>query len=176
MLALPFAAVAYTPPLPPPDPARVQAARDLVEQLPIEDVATAAFSTLPRKVTDNALAWLGSTRPAVQDDELRRLFATAVEQEARLQLTGCVPQAEEALAQWYARGISAADLREITAFASSQSGRALNGILSEAGDVAAEALVRCAYERIFPKLPAMLDEAIESDALRRRVNQPPAGA
>ena len=175
LLALPSAVAGNTPPIPPPDPAALAAARQLVEQLPIDGMASAPFSTLPRTVTDNALAWLDNSRPDLSDDgELHRLFAANVELEARKQLAACVPHAEEALADWLARGIVAADLREITTFVSTSSGRSLAGILAGAGNVASDALGRCAYLAMFPSLASMLDEAIESDDLRRRVNSQPA--
>ena len=175
LLALPSAAAGNTPPIPPPDPAALAAARELVEQLPIEGMPSAPFSALPRTVTGNALAWLDNARPDLSEDaELRRLFAANVELEAGKQLAACVPQAEEALAEWFARGIGSADLREITAFVSTDSGRTVAGILAGAGNVASDALGRCAYLAMFPSLASMLDEAIESDDLRRRVNGEPA--
>ena len=175
LMALPSAAAGNTPPIPPPDPVALAAARQLVDQLQIDGMASAPFSALPRNVTDNALAWLDNSRPdMLEDGELRRLFAANVELEAKKQLTLCVPQAEDALAEWFARGFGAADLREISTFVATKSGRALTGILAGAGNVATDALGRCAYLAIFPNLAVMLEQAIDSDDLRRRVNGQPA--
>jgi hypothetical protein len=171
LMAWPWQTSANSPPPLPPDPAALEAARQLVEQLPLGDPALdrVAFERIERANAANAVAWARATKPEVlNDQELERLFAGEVELESRRALPDCVPEAREALAVWYAGRLRADDAREITAFLGTGPGQAL------ARSVDAEQFLAtlrdCAYRGIFPNLERILASAAESNAVRRRVN------
>jgi len=167
----PLPAAAYTPPIPPPDPATLEATRQLVAQLPLGDPAHdfLSFQGIDQANAMNAVAWARTTQPELlKDMELERLFAAEVELESHRALPACIPEAKEALAVWYARRLRADDARQITAFLGKGPGQALGRSL-DAGEFFAT-LKDCAYRGLFPKLERILAVAIESNQIRRLVN------
>jgi hypothetical protein len=177
LAVLPSLAIANTPPIPPPDPATLEAARQLVDQLPLGDPARDVFpfQSIEQANARNAVAWAKAAEPELlKDQELQRLFAAEVELETRRALPACIPAAKEALAEWYARRLRADDARQITTFLSTGAGQAL------ARSVDAEqffvTLRDCAYRGLFPKLADMLSSAAESNDVRRAANSRSSGA
>ena len=170
-LLLASAATAMTPPPIPPDPAAVEAARKLVEQLYSGGVSP-SFASGPMVGEDTAkssVAWVDETDPELlKDGEFKSLFVEKVTEEAKSLAPTCVPEAKEALAQSFARRLSPADAKGITSFLTTESGQALPRLIST--EVFWNALSRCVYRGIFPSLPRILDSARESNAIRQSVN------
>jgi hypothetical protein len=168
---LPSPAVANTLPPPPPDPATLEAARQLVEQLPLGDPErdTFPFQSIGKANVRSAVAWVKASKPKLlEDPELERLFAAEVELDSRRTFPACMPEAKEALAVWYARRLRADDARQIAAFLGTGPGQALARSV-DAGPFLAT-LSDCAYRSIFPRLEGILASAAESNEVRRRVN------
>jgi hypothetical protein len=165
---------AHLPPVPPPDPATLEATRQLVEQLPIGDLSP--FQSIEQANAKRAVNWARRAEPKLlADPELERLFSAKVEQEARATaIPACIPEAKEALAAWYARRLRADDARQITTLLNSEIGTRLSHFL-QTGDFLAT-LTDCAYRDLFPRLPAILASAVESNDLRRTANSGSASA
>lgn len=157
---------ATLPPLPPPDPTALDAARQLVEQLPVESRPNEDLVLINAK---DAVTWASLANPKVlKDEELVRLFAEKVTLEAKQILPTCIPEAKEALAESFSRHLSADDARQVVVFLATKAGQALTPTINAQPYLAT--LRTCTYRAIFPNLPRILDAAIESNDLRRRVN------
>lgn len=162
----PLQGSATTPPLPKPNPVALNAARQLVDRLPLDRVVTQELESQNAK---DALAWLQRTNPnASKDGELTRLFAAKVALAIKSNVPTCMPEAKENLAIWFSWHVSPEDSRNITWFLATKSGQALAPAIAIQPFV--ETLRTCTFRAVSANFPAILDTAIESNDLRRRVN------
>ena len=142
-----------------------------MQQLPLADPARdfSTFKSIEQASAKRAVDWAKRVEPKLlADRELERLFGAKLERETRAALPACVPEAKEALAVSYARQLRADEAREITALLGTGVGPRLARFL-QAGTFFTT-LEDCAYRVLFPRLPAILASAVESNDLRRLAN------
>lgn len=164
---------ANTPPRPPPEPARLEAARALVRVLPIResfaprfDGGSAALTYLFRALRTDAAA----SHPSL---DLER-FGTALDGQAYARAVAALPQvlpeATEEIATAYAYRLSVAELEAATAYYGAPEGRYFAMRMAEQDFGIVYPLQARLYQLVGPQLGAMVAEVEARERLRERIN------
>jgi hypothetical protein len=165
-------AVANTPPIPPPEPARLAAAEQLVAAFPLEN-AFASFNAqgITSEVANNALAWLAAQPPQDRKETVKQIFYEKVRNESRSRLAAAIGDARKALAERYARRLSERDLNSAQSFAATPEGTAFLEVQLDADTELRNLVSRFLFDRMFPELPRILQSARDTGKVLERINQ-----
>lgn len=172
-VALASSASANSPPLLPPEPARLVEAERLVVALPLENAlgSTFGYQEITATVTNNAIAWLENQHSQQKNETLKRIFVEKVRSEAHSKLVVAFRDTRIALVERYARQLSEGDLQGARNFALTPEGQAFLKV-QLAQDVDLRGLVTGSlYDQILPDLPRILQSARRSAQVLEQVNR-----
>jgi hypothetical protein len=125
-----------------------------------------------RDVVVDAEAWLSSRYPELKSAIFLRLYREKVRIETLEALPIVAPRVREELAIMYARRMRTDDLNSAANFFKSKSGRAYANVAIDHDAEIARLWLSEAYKSMFPRLEALVAEALDSERLIQKVNKP----
>jgi hypothetical protein len=166
-------ALADTPPLLLPDPARLAEAEQLAKILPIE-AAIGKFLEVDQisiQIAEAADQWLLASYPKDHDSSVRQVFSESIKGQVDSLLDGSFDDARREMAEDYARHLSVEDLVATRKFASTSEGQAYLSVQLRSDYWLKQSIVRSIYARL--DLDKTLQDARETSQLIDRVNRKP---